>query len=236
MTKLYFFNPETREFIYGREAEVIPGLCVESPEQFPNCTGKPLPENIPDGFAAVLGEGADADWALVEDHRGEAYRKADGVAVRVNDLGPLPAELVSVKPDADLQRWNDEAGAWEVDPDQLRAVKLTEVEARYGEHLAAGFGYGGKVLQADDGSQAKINGAVTRALLAAQSGEAFSVDWTCADNSVLTLDGAGMCAMGAACGDFVTQAFYRRRALKDALLAAATVAEIEAIQIDSDWP
>jgi hypothetical protein len=88
----------------------------------------------------------------------------------------------------------------------------------------------------DDSSKIKINGAVTMAMLAAQQAAAFSVDWTMADNSVVTLDTAQMMLMGEAAGQYVAAIHERARVLKEQIEAATTMAELEAVDITTGWP
>jgi hypothetical protein len=88
----------------------------------------------------------------------------------------------------------------------------------------------------DDSSKIKINGAVTMAMLAVQQSAAFSVDWTMADNSVVTLDAPSMMLMGEAAGQYVAAIHERARVLKEQIEAATTMAELDAIDIEAGWP
>jgi hypothetical protein len=94
---------------------------------------------------------------------------------------------------------------------------------------AANFACDGALYQPD---KERIGGAVQMALMAQLAGQPFSIDWTLADNSVKTLDAAGMIAVGTALGMKVSAAFDTARALRDQIANAATIAEVDAI----GWP
>lgn len=91
-------------------------------------------------------------------------------------------------------------------------------------------------VDTDGDSQRKINGAVTMALIAQTAGQPFTVDWTMADNSLVTHDAPAMIAMGVAVGQHVSDCHERGAALKAEIDAADTVEEIEAVDIYSGWP
>jgi hypothetical protein len=67
------------------------------------------------------------------------------------------------------------------------------------------------------------------AMLAQAGGQPFSIDWTLADNTVRTLSGADMIAVGQALGQHVAACHIKARALREQINAATTVAEVEAV-------
>jgi Domain of unknown function (DUF4376) len=67
-------------------------------------------------------------------------------------------------------------------------------------------------------------------------GDAYSDVWTMADNSHLPIDGTGILAISLAAGAHIQACWARRRALRDAIDAAATRAELDAIDITTGWP
>jgi len=92
------------------------------------------------------------------------------------------------------------------------------------------------IVQTDDTSQRKINGAVTMALIAQAAGQPFSIDWTMLDNSSATYDAAGMIAMGVAVGQHVAACHEAALAKRAAIDAATTPDEVALIDLDSGWP
>jgi len=61
-------------------------------------TMKPVPEDVPLGHALRYVD-EEVGWEIVEDHRGAVwYRPENGEAVRITDLGPVPAGLVAELP------------------------------------------------------------------------------------------------------------------------------------------
>lgn len=70
------------------------------------------------------------------------------------------------------------------------------------------------------------------ATLAAQAGQPFSIDWTLADNTVRTLSGADMIAAGQAMALHIEAQHETGRAVRAAIMAATTLAEVDAVQ----WP
>ena len=110
MPILYMFSPRTRELTGERPAQVVGGKPLTK-SAF--ATPTPPPENIPDGHVARW---TGSEWELVEDHRqhldskgtkqgGTPYwlpSKGDdwqSPARYMEDLGPLPAGAVTVRPE-----------------------------------------------------------------------------------------------------------------------------------------
>lgn len=94
---------------------------------------------------------------------------------------------------------------------------------------AADFVCCGATYQAD---KDRIVGAAQLALLAQAAGQPYSIDWTLSDNTYLTLDAAGMIAVGAALGEHVAGAFAIGRKLREQIAAATSFEALDAIV----WP
>lgn len=93
------------------------------------------------------------------------------------------------------------------------------------------------VMDTDETSQRKINGAVTMAILAMIASQPYLEAWTMKDNSVVDHDGPAMIAAGVAVGTHVANCHAVATALRVEIEAATTIAELEAIDIDAaDWP
>lgn len=110
MANLYIFHPSTREFIGSRPAQIVNGKALTKSAY---ATTTPPPENIPDGHVARWTGDA---WEVIEDHRqslDERGTKQGGTpywlpsegddwqspARYMDDLGPLPAGSVTVRPE-----------------------------------------------------------------------------------------------------------------------------------------
>jgi hypothetical protein len=117
-------------------------------------------------------------------------------------------QLVDVRTMYDFKRekWNE--------------IKRARVDAETG-----GFECNGHMYDSDAVSQQRISGAVQLALM----GSGFSIDWTTADNSVVTLDQVGMLSVGVALGAHVQTVFAKGQALRAAIESATTQAEVEAV-------
>lgn len=74
-----------------------------------------------------------------------------------------------------------------------------------------------------------LNGAITNALIAQAAGVPFTISWTLANNSVVTLTGAELITAGIAVAAHVDAMHQRARVLKERIEAAGTLAEIAAI-------
>lgn len=103
-------------------------------------------------------------------------------------------------------------------------IKISRAVAEVAPFVCGGATY--------DRDLARISGAVQLALLANLSGSPFSVAWTLADNTVKTLDGPGMIAVGEALGVKTQSIFDTARQLRDQINAATTVTQVDAIV----WP
>jgi len=115
------------------------------------------------------------------------------------------------------------------DMDGQRAAQWELVKAGRDAAETAGFIYMGKLLQSDERSVARITGATQAAQKAIELGLPFAIDWTCDDNTVLSLDAEGMTGMPAALAAYVNTLFEQGRVLRQAIADANTPAAIAAI-------
>lgn len=97
--------------------------------------------------------------------------------------------------------------------------------ARNAEEFAGFMAYG-KEFDSDSDSQRRILIAANTAQVV---GEAFSIEWTCADNSVLTLDYAQMLGLPAIMAQYGDTLHQKARTLKAQIDAATTLEEINAV-------
>lgn len=111
----------------------------------------------------------------------------------------------------------------------LAKLKRDEVE-----HGTATTPFG--PVQCDDASKLKISGLVQMAQIAAANSAPFSEVFTMADNSEVPLDASEMISLGVAVGQHVSAVFTRGRELREAIEAAQTKAELDAIDVNAGWP
>lgn len=119
----------------------------------------------------------------------------------------------------------------------IDARTLDSVKARTWERIkqvralaeSADFVCCGAMYQAD---KDRIVGAAQLALMAQAAGQPYSIDWTLSDNTHLTLDAAGMIAVGAALGAHVAEAFAIGLQLRGQIATATSFEELDAIV----WP
>lgn len=92
-----------------------------------------------------------------------------------------------------------------------------------------GFEWGGYRFDSDQISQQRIQGSAQLAMAAKAAGQPFSIEWTLADNSVVTLDGDQMLAVGLAMGQHIQAAHSKSRMIKQQIDQAQSKEELESI-------
>lgn len=99
-----------------------------------------------------------------------------------------------------------------------------------------GFPYRGKWLDSTPRSVQRITAAALAAQAVLATGQPYSVDWTCADNSTLILDAAGVIGIPVALAQHAAALHDHARSLKAAVYAADSEAALAAIDIQAGWP
>jgi hypothetical protein len=97
----------------------------------------------------------------------------------------------------------------------------------------AGFPYRGKMIDSDKDSLLRITISVH---VAEYVGPSFEEVWTCADDSDLDLDQAGMLGMPIALATYASKLHTTSRLLKRAIQEAVTHTDLDAIDIKMGWP
>lgn len=113
-----------------------------------------------------------------------------------------------------------------------KEAKRSEINRLRDQKETEGFPYMGKVIDSHERAAARIFGAVQAAQAALSANQPFSIDWTCADNSILTLDAQGMIGMSVAMAEYANALHETARTLKSQVDAATTQAELDAVE----WP
>lgn len=118
------------------------------------------------------------------------------------------------------------------DLDTAKARRWAQLRAERNDREYGGFTWDGSAFDSDARSQSRIQGAAQLATLAAMASETFSIDWTLADNTVRTLSGSDMLAVGTAMGTHIAAMHATARTLREQLEAAQTIEAVEAVT----WP
>lgn len=156
---------------------------------------------------------------------------------------PITQWVREVQPTQTGDQWfqafevvNFEAEQAQANLESARASKRQAVNAERDRRETAGFPYMGKTLDSDSVSVQRITVVSQAAMAAASAGAPFSIEWTCADDSTLTLDAAGMIGMPAALATYGSALHQHARSLKAQIEAATNSQELAAIDVSAGWP
>jgi hypothetical protein len=171
-------------------------------------------------------------------------RGGPGLTVREGDASPIrqyfdiATETVVDYDDATIQRrfaarqgfrWS--LGQW-IDERPLATAKFQKWQEIKNACRAAEFGtftVGGYGFDCDLESQTRISSAFQAAMDARTNGEPFSIDWTLADNTDVTLSRAQVIAVGRALQAHVNAQYNKARQKRAQINAATTKAQLDAI-------
>lgn len=151
---------------------------------------------------------------------------------------PEEDERVVAGPDEEYEpgKWRETWVVEAIPVEEVRAAARAAVTEQRDAHEQGGFAYAGKIIDSDMASCIRIAGAASAAQAALAQQQPFAVDWTCADNSVLALDAVGVVGMLAALAVHSNAVHQHSRTLKAQIEAAATPAEVAAIDVAAGWP
>lgn len=158
------------------------------------------------------------------------------LAVLTNYGGQLPAywDGQTVRPVPErpstgyIWQWSP-VFAWVPDLTASRASAWSAVKRERDKREFGTFEHAGMAFDGDEPSQRRINLAVLGAQAALSAGQSWSIDWTLADNSVITLSASGMIAVAESLGDNIQAAHDWARSLRIQIEAAQTVEQLDAI-------
>lgn len=235
-------------YLYHAENGVFLGESIanESPREpgvylLPAFATYDAPPSVGEREIPVFCGGA---WRVVPDWRGvPLWDITSGEAVSIGRPGTTPEEIGATDIEhADPATVWDGAG-WVVDA-VLKAQCLLELRTRYlaainaerDQREEAGFPYRGKTLDSTPRSVQRLTAASLAAQAALATGLPFAIDWTCADNSVLSLDAAGVIGMPVALAQHAAALHSHARSLKAAVDAAMNGVALAEIDIQAGWP
>lgn len=174
-----------------------------------------------------------------------SFQAMDFSAITWQDRYPFPLSVLTQDAEVAVANWlvsNAQDAPFKggtvldlaaVPLEQAKTVLRQAVKAKRDAAEWGGVTTPSGVVDSMPDSQRKISGAVTMALIA---GEAFTVEWRMADNSIVTLDRDAMVAIGVLVGQHVAACQARKNALDAAIQDAVDEAELEVIDINSGWP
>lgn len=186
---IYAYDPQTGEFIGLMQAKLDPeetriqGTNVYAHPAHTTEVSPPAPE---EGKKPVW-DGA--DWIMVEDHRGETWFDGNRDEVEIKSLGdPTVSDLTSTPLAFTLEEAKNDAKLkirdWKIiNQDSPFAYTVNAVEYQF---------------QNDHRSRQLIAGNSQLALMASLASEAFSIEWTAADDSIVTLNADEMIGLDKA--------------------------------------
>lgn len=110
--------------------------------------------------------------------------------------------------------------------EEVRQAKWEQIKAVRNKAEQSGCPYMGSVLDSDSLSVQRINTAVQAAQVI---GEAFVVDWTMQDNTVVHMTYADVLGMPTALAVFSNELHMKARELREQINAAESIEEVNAI-------
>lgn len=117
----------------------------------------------------------------------------------------------------------------EVPLDELKQAKCEEINEARDNAEQGGFEYLGKVFDSDPVSCQRIALASQTALISKQASQEFSVEWTCQDNSKITLSADETIGLSVALTQWSNECHVKASELKALVDQATTQEEVDAI-------
>jgi hypothetical protein len=121
--------------------------------------------------------------------------------------------------------WDDVRSLAEAKLSKWADIKAERAAREYGTYTTPQ----GAVFDIDAQSQVRLQNAYSLAVDAKAAGQPFSIEWTLANDSVVTLNANQMIALGKAVFSHINDLHATARDARQQILAATTVAEVEAI-------
>lgn len=128
-----------------------------------------------------------------------------------------------------VNRWKAAEAPPERTLADAKADKRQQINGTRDTLEQSGFPYLGKIIDSNSVSVQRLTIVVQSAQAAIAVGAPFSVDWTCQDNSVLTMDAAAVMGMPPALAMFANGLHQHARDKKALIEAATTIGDVDAI-------
>lgn len=110
---------------------------------------------------------------------------------------------------------------------------VSKINNKRDELESSGFVYNGKIFQSNQLSVIRINNT---ALVAITAGSNFTIKWTAADNSEMEMNAQQILEFQKALVVHADQLHEYAKSLKTLVSAAATVDEVNSVDIETGWP
>lgn len=130
--------------------------------------------------------------------------------------------------------WYIEGFAPQKSLDELKQAKREEINKARDEAEQGGFEYLGKIFDSDPVSCQRIALASQTALISKQAQQEFSVEWTCQDDSKITLSVDETIGLSVALTKWSNECHIRASKLKVMIEEAETKEEVDAINWELD--
>ncbi len=127
--------------------------------------------------------------------------------------------------------WDWPSKAWVLNLTVGQLAAWARVKAARDAAINAGVTYNGNVYDSDAKAQLRVTGAAQMAQLAIAAGNTtYSINWTLANNSTVTLTAQEVLAMAQTVGTNYQTLFAKGQTLRAQINAATTQAQLDAVQ------
>lgn len=130
-----------------------------------------------------------------------------------------------------IQGWYNLAPSPILEPtlEEVKEAQKAFINSARDTQEVGGFEYLGKILDSDERSALRITMAAMTAQIAIDISQSFSIDWTCKDNSLLTLNAQQTLEMPKALAINGLSLHGKAKYLKSLIDSATTIEEVKAI-------
>ena len=153
----------------------------------------------------------------------------DSVVGLANPRATLPEKPM---PPTRWHVWDKQAWAWVSTHEAMEEAKVfakSQINTKRNIAERSGFVAYGKLFDSDDKAIQRLLGASQAAAIAKQLGQPLSIEWTCADNSTLTMNADMLIEIPVILAQTADALHQKARILKARIDAATTLEEIASI-------
>lgn len=121
--------------------------------------------------------------------------------------------------------------------EEIQNIRTRQVNEIRDEKLNGGFIYGGYFFDSDEDAKRNIQGVVSSYdILALQGVSANPIDWTLADNTIITIQPDDMISLGLSFTNYTSLIYMTARTIKNQILNCSTEVSAIAFDITQGWP
>ena len=218
---VYRYDERTKEYI-GYEEALLDPLETEQQEKevylLPANATFTAPTEPQEGYVNVWNGTA---WEQVEDNRGVEYwlpeDKFGAPAREMKELGALPEGATTTPPEQSLE--------------ELKTAKIASMKAERDTKEVEPIEYNGHLYDYDDKARDRINAAIIALDMA---GKEATLQWTTANNTNATVTAQDLRNIIAAVAMRSNTLHEQYRIAKEAVNAAETKEEVEAVNLEGN--